>query len=108
MKPTVIAVDSISLYSTSASAKAVFSTGDHITGLEPLYKLPFSINLPISLTICASASKLIVKYLLSQSARTNNLLKSSIWAPIHLSAKFLHSALKSAIGISSLLIPFFL
>ena len=35
---------SLSWYSTSASAKAVFSTGDHITGLDPWYRVPFIKN----------------------------------------------------------------
>ena len=36
-------------------------TVDHRTGLKPLYKLPSFKNLPSSLTICASALKLIVE-----------------------------------------------
>ena len=37
-----------SWYSISASARAVFSTVDHMTGLTPLYKPPFNKNLPNS------------------------------------------------------------
>ena len=43
-----------SWYSISASASAVFSTGDHITGLEPRNSEPFIRNLPISAAITAS------------------------------------------------------
>src|SRR5882724_157885 len=51
-----------SLYSTSASASAVFSTTDQSTGLEPRKRPPFIRNLPISATICASAALVIVVY----------------------------------------------
>ena len=53
---TKIVIDLCSLYSISASANAVFSTVDHITGLEPRYKLSFSKNLKNSFTIVDSAS----------------------------------------------------
>ena len=43
-----------SWYSISASASAVFSTGDHITGRRPRYSAPFSRNLQISAAIAAS------------------------------------------------------
>src|ERR1700733_3327122 len=43
-----------SWYSISASARAVFSTGDHITGRRPRYIAPFSRNLQISAAIAAS------------------------------------------------------
>ena len=49
-----------SWYSISASASAVFSTTDHITGRRPRYSAPFSRNLPISPAIAASAVKSIV------------------------------------------------
>src|ERR1700686_1619915 len=53
-KRTQIVVDVWSWYSISASASAVFSTGDHITGRRPRYRAPFSRNLQISLAIAAS------------------------------------------------------
>ncbi len=51
---TQIMWDVWSWYSTSASASAVFSTGDHSTGRRPRYSAPFSRNLQISLAIAAS------------------------------------------------------
>ena len=51
LKATYIVLDVWSKYSTSASAKAVFSTVVHKTGLKPCYKLPSKRNLPNSLTI---------------------------------------------------------
>ncbi len=53
-KRTQIVVEVWSWYSISASASAVFSTGDHITGRRPRYSAPFSRNLQISLAIAAS------------------------------------------------------
>ena len=47
-KRTQIVVLVWSWYSISASASAVFSTGDHITGRRPRYSAPFSRNLQIS------------------------------------------------------------
>ena len=49
-----------SWYSTSASASAVFSTGDHSTGRSPRYSAPFSRNLQISAAIAASDGRSIV------------------------------------------------
>ena len=45
---TQIVCEVWSWYSTSASASAVFSTGDHSTGRSPRYSAPFSRNLQIS------------------------------------------------------------
>ena len=59
-KRTQIVVLVWSWYSISASASAVFSTGDHITGRSPRYSAPFSRNLQISLTIAASEAGSIV------------------------------------------------
>ena len=59
-KRTQIVVLVWSWYSISASARAVFSTGDHITGRRPRYSAPFSRNLQISLAIAASEGKSIV------------------------------------------------
>ncbi len=59
-KRTQIVVLVWSWYSTSASASAVFSTGDHITGRSPRYSAPFIRNLPISPAIAASEAKSIV------------------------------------------------
>src|SRR6516162_1487646 len=53
-KRTQIVVLEWSWYSISASASAVFSTGDHITGRSPRYSAPFSRNLQISAAIAAS------------------------------------------------------
>ena len=53
-KRTQIVVLVWSWYSISASARAVFSTGDHITGRSPRYSAPFSRNLQISSAIAAS------------------------------------------------------
>ena len=58
---TSIWVETMSSYSTSASASAVFSTGDHITGLAPRYNCPVSANFSSSETIVASAWKSIVR-----------------------------------------------
>ena len=44
-KLTQIVGEACSRYSTSASANAVFSTTDHITGFEPIYRSPFIKNL---------------------------------------------------------------
>ena len=90
---TYIQVDLCSLYSISASANAVFSTVDHITGLEPLNKLPFSKNLKNSFTIVDSALKDIVVYGFDQSPITPSLINSSRWISIHLEANSLHSFL---------------
>ncbi len=49
-----------SWYSISASASAVFSTGDHITGRSPRYSAPFNRNLQISWAIAASEAGSIV------------------------------------------------
>ena len=57
---TQIVGETWSRYSTSASASAVCSTGDHITGLEPRYSMPDVANFRNSSTITASASKAIV------------------------------------------------
>ena len=51
LKATNIVFEVWSLYSTSASANAVFSTVDQNTGLKPWYKLPSNKNFPSSLTI---------------------------------------------------------
>ena len=59
-KRTQIVCEVWSWYSISASASAVFSTGDHITGLRPRYSAPFSRNLPISAAIAASDGKSMV------------------------------------------------
>src|SRR5947208_2894506 len=67
---TSICVETMSSYSISASASAVFSTGDHITGLAPRYSWPLSANLNSSETIVASAPLAIVRYGLSQFALT--------------------------------------
>src|SRR3954454_15794993 len=53
-KRTQIVADVWSWYSISASASAVFSTGDHITGRNPRYSAPLSRNLQISAAIAAS------------------------------------------------------
>ena len=47
-KRTIIVVEVWSRYSTSASARAVFSTTDHITDFLPRYSWPDSRNLPSS------------------------------------------------------------
>src|SRR5690606_38316778 len=47
-------------YSISASARAVRSTGDHITGLDPRYSWPEFLNLLNSATIAASVAKSMV------------------------------------------------
>src|ERR1041384_8365409 len=52
---TSIWVETMSSYSISASASAVFSTGDHITGLAPRESWPVSGDLNSSETIVASA-----------------------------------------------------
>ena len=59
-KRTNTVVDSRSRYSISASARAVRSTGDHITGFAPRYRPPFIRNLKSSRTIWASAANDIV------------------------------------------------
>src|ERR1700675_2702451 len=59
-KRTQIVVLVWSWYSISASASAVFSTGDHITGRKPRYNAPFSRNLQISPAIAASEAGSIV------------------------------------------------
>ena len=58
---TKIEVEILSWYSISASARAVFSTTDHITGLKPKNKSPFSKNFSSSLRIVISESFVIVK-----------------------------------------------
>ena len=55
-KRTKSVVDLCSMYSTSASASAVFSTTDHKTGFEPRNRPPFIRNFPISAAMRASAS----------------------------------------------------
>ena len=47
--------------SAHVPASAVFSTGDHITGLAPRYSWPLVANFISSLTMVASASKSIVR-----------------------------------------------
>ena len=76
-KLTHIVGDACSRYSTSASAKAVFSTTDHITGFEPIYRSPFIKNLWNSSTIAASEENSIVVYGLSQLPKTPNLINWS-------------------------------
>jgi hypothetical protein len=57
---TQIVSEVCSLYSTSASASAVFSTTDQSTGFDPRKRPPFIRNLPISAAICASDAFFIV------------------------------------------------
>src|SRR6185437_411868 len=52
---TSIWVETMSSYSISASASAVLSTGDHMTGLAPRYSWSVSANLNSSETMVASA-----------------------------------------------------
>ena len=57
---TVTVVLVWSWYSISASASAVFSTGDHITGRSPRYSAPFIRKRPISPKIAASLGRSMV------------------------------------------------
>ena len=59
-KRTQIVVLRCSWYSISASARAVRSTGLHITGRRPRYSRPLARNRPISAAIAASEEKSIV------------------------------------------------
>ena len=94
-----------SRYSISASAKAVFSTGDHITGFEPWYKDPFIINFINSSAITASEEKSIVRYGFSQSPITPSLLNSLLCTSTQSLANFRHSPRNSFTGTSSLFKP---
>ena len=49
-----------SRYSISASARAVFSTGDHMIGRKPRFSAPFSKNLQISWTMAPSDGRSMV------------------------------------------------
>ena len=60
-KATSIWVEVMSSYSISASASAVFSTGDHMTGFAPRYSCPLSANFISSETIVPSAPKFMVR-----------------------------------------------
>ncbi|TCQ00092.1 hypothetical protein C8J46_102233 [Sphingomonas sp. PP-F2F-A104-K0414] len=83
---TSICVETMSSYSTSASASAVFSTGDHITGLAPRYSWPLSANLSSSPTMAASASYFIVRYGSAQSPITPSRSNSAFCTATHFSA----------------------
>src|SRR5687768_14379748 len=89
-------MDLCSLYSTSASASAVFSTTDHSTGFAPLYNKPFFRNLWISRTILPSDRSCRVKYGFFQSAATPRRWNSPDWISTHLRAKARHSSRKAS------------
>ncbi len=97
--------DTWSSYSTSASASAVFSTHDHITGRWPRYRPPFIANWAISPAILASAGNFIVRYGSFQSPITPRRLNSVLCTPTQCSANSLHSRRNSRTGTSSLSLP---
>ena len=108
LKLTSIDLETLSIYSTSASANAEPQSWHQLTGFSPFCIWPFSKIFPRDLTTSASKVESRLLYGLSHSPRTPSLIKSSFCLSICVRAYSLQACWKSFLSVTtSLRLPCF-
>ena len=108
LKATSIDLETLSWYSTSASAKADPQSWHQWTGFSPFWRWSASYILPKALIASASKVESKLLYGLSHSPNTPSLIKSFFWFSIWVSAYSLQASWKLFLSwTSSLLFPCF-